>query len=197
MQKRTKYIALILALCLIGGLAWYVHQSMILTLPKITYGGDYTITSQRLQSVEITIDKSKLPSDMDFTKEVSFAEDECICYQTDTSTIYLNSIYVPVGEPEYLAFDFKLSYNLPKPEGSLLITGVIEEDDYRVSSGNIYINNRDAYNVTQHFENAVSLRGIGAGERFHVYIKAEDFMAAQDEIKFVVNGFNELFYQHI
>ncbi|WP_312699015.1 hypothetical protein [Sedimentibacter sp.] len=195
MRRNTKFIVLIAVLICLDIALILIRGLLNPSLNKITEQKGYTITNQTEKSIEITLDKKELPSDLNFDKSISFKKDDIIIYQTDTSTMYLKSIDYANSDTEYMSLTFDFYYDLPQ-EGTIIVPyDVIKEHDGTSYLFVIATDSEQARDKSKVFDDAVSIHGQGPSEQFNVYLKKDVFTEAEDVISFVVDNFNELSYK--
>ncbi|NYB74332.1 hypothetical protein HZF24_09325 [Sedimentibacter hydroxybenzoicus DSM 7310] len=194
MRRNMKFIVLIAVLiCMIIALI-FIRGLLNPGLNKITQQKGYIITGQNEKSIEIKIDKDDLSPNIDLDEVISFEKDDIILYKTDTSTMYLKSIEYENSDKEYLSLTFDFYYDLPQ-EGTIIVPyEVLAEHDSTSYSFRIVMHSKQAKDKSKVFDKAVSVHGQGPSEQFSIYLKTDVFTEAEDEISFIVDGFNELSY---
>lgn len=193
MKKYAKLIFAIVFLC-VGIVIMFVINLLSVDLNKITQQRGYIITNQMEKSIEVTIDKKELPTNIDFTQGISFAKDDIILYQTDTSNMYLKSIQYANLDTEYLSLTFDFDYVLPEEAKIIVPYDVLIKDNKISYSWSVVPNSKQVKDKYKVFDDAISLHGSGPSEQFSIYLKTYVFTEAQDEISFTIDGFNELSY---
>lgn len=194
MRKHAKLIVLIVALLCVGIAIMSVTNLVNINLNKITQQKGYTITNQIEKSIKITIDKNKLPTNIDFAQGISFVKDDVILYQTDTSTMYLKSIQYANSDTEYLSITFDFDYFLPEEAKIIVPYEVIIKDNKAAYSWSVTPHSKQVKDISKVFDNAILLHGTGPSEQFSIYLKTDVFSEAKDEISFVMDSFNEISY---
>jgi len=194
LKKHAKLIGAIVALLCVGIAAMLVNNLLNINLNKITQQKGYTITNQNEKAIKVTINKKKLPINIDFAQGVSFAKDDIILYQTDTSTMYLKSIEYANSDTEFLSLTFDFDYVLPEEAKIIVPYNVLIKDNKISYSWGVAPYSKQVKDISKVFDNAISLHGTGPSEQFSIYLKANVFSEAKDEISFIIGGFNELSY---
>lgn len=202
MQKRTKSIIILTIIWLIAGILWCALQFLPLTEQELATGDNYVITSETPKTIELCIDKTKLPADIDSIDGVYFDETDIVCYQNEMSSVYLSHVTTSEFASEYVYLYFDLASQIPK-QGGTIITAEKMTADYGTLQGKYDLDIKDQSVLAdgQRFEDAVVLCAIITPEselpygRFGVCMNKDIFEAAQDEISFVVEGFNEVSYE--
>ena len=195
MRIRRSVKWLILVVCL-GMAAYIVGNNLIVTINKITQQKGYSITEQDDEtSLTITIDKNKLPSNMDFEKGVSFKKNQIIGYSSEAGSVYLKHIGYVNSDTEYLTLGFDFDYTLRK-EGKVIVPYTIHVEDKKTLTytHNIFMHSAQVKDAANVFESAASIRAVGPSQQFYIYLKSDVFQDAKETITFTVDGFNTVTY---
>ena len=140
----------------------------------------YTIQNQ--ENVEITLNIPKeILSEAIYTSEgQSFSENEAIVYQTDTTSIYLEKVFLSNDRNKHLCFMFNLFYNLPK-SGTALAPLVRTDNGYS-NDGFGLVSRVLADDVTT-YPDALFISGKGPSQLFTIAVSADACKKAEGTMK--------------
>lgn len=194
-------VAMLLAILTMG----WVSRPKPLTIDDVTRMRGVDILKQTKADLDLTIDLSAIPEDLDME---SYDQNLDIpVYQTDTTTILLKSISCAndrdQGE-ETLDVVFDIRYDLPDQGEVILPFDVVINGDESSHIGAIdegHLAYRDGLWVdgavrddVRTFEDAALLWATGSEKKFWYSLKCAVFEEAQGTITFHGTGFNLLEY---
>lgn len=153
------------------------------TISQLVERGQARILEQKPVELELTIDLSDLPEDLELDNH---DKDWAIpVYETGTTTICLKSISTSNESEDQLYVAFELRYHDLPDEGE--VVGIDEigpwSDEWASGAGYIGVSEtvRDAERA---YEDAASIRGYGPGEQVWYYLDADVLGQARENITF-------------
>lgn len=208
LKKNMKWIILASIILLVSIIAISFMKSP--DVGAIVREDGYKIVSQNKKSLEITLCKKELPSDIDFEKGVKFTKDDIKLYQTNTTVMYLKSIKYAENDKENLMLTFDFSYDLPKA-GKILLPyeydlhsekEVVNSSDvnseffryvYTIEPSEDVADDTNVFNDAVMFNGNISERQ--SEEEFSIYLKKDVYDKADEELVLTIDGFNEIVYE--
>ena len=161
-------LVLLVGICISG---IFLNDRLFETnIHDITSEKKYRILNQEKIEITLSVPKSKLSEAIYSSKGQSFAENEIVVYQTDTTSIYLDKIMLSKESHAQLYFIFNCSYYLPD-EGTILVP--YKKNDDKSYSYEIDLASKDLTDDTTTYPEAVGLRGQGPSEQFVLYIATD------------------------
>ncbi len=155
---------------------------------KITHQKGYTIIEQSEYELTLNIPKSVI-SDKAYTEDgLHFEKDQVIAYQTDTTKIYLESIYPVYGSTDTVWLNFDMSYDNLDKSNKVLTAYKIGTESLSFTNTSYLPDNILRDDVTE-YEKAVRHGSSGPSNRFGLYATTEILKKAVGsiKIKFVCN----------
>ena len=157
----------------------------------VMYQEGYTVLAQCDQELDITIPMDVIRDEAFSSEGQSFAENEVVLYRTDTTTLWLMHIQYANEGDDLMYFDFGVSHDLPKV-GTILTTSKVKVGTH-ISSSGFHLTSRTITDQAGQDEESVSIRGLGPGQRFAVYIDTEVARNAKEFMTFSAK-LNQLTY---
>lgn len=161
------------------------------SLSNVTAEDGYTILSQFTKDIAISIPKSVLPDSIYSEEGYTFSYAEATVYQTESTTIYLESVRFANEGDDRLYFRFDIAYTFGD---SGTITVLPEAVDLLTGDTLSVIDKTITDDVTS-YTDAVSLRGTDVGKSFTVYVDTDVCKAASGSLNFTVGNFVDLTYE--
>ncbi|MBQ4116393.1 MAG: hypothetical protein IJD37_03345, partial [Clostridia bacterium] len=155
---------------------------------KITHQKGYTIIEQSEYELTLNIPKSVI-TDKAYTEDgLHFEKDQVIAYQTDTTKIYLESIYPVYGSTDTVWLNFDMSYDNLDKSNKVLTVDKIGTESLSFTNTSYLPDNILRDDVTE-YEKAVRHGSSGPSNRFGLYATTEILKKAVGsiKIKFVCN----------
>ncbi len=141
-------------------------------IDKITHEKGYTIIEQSEYELTLTIPKSVI-SDKAYTEEgLHFEKDQVIAYQTDTTKIYLESIYPVYGSTDTVWLNFDMSYDNLDKSDKVLTADKIGFKSLSFSNS-VYLSDNILRDEVTEYEKAVRKGSSGPSNRFGLYATTE------------------------
>lgn len=151
----------------------------------------YTILSQETLDIQIRILKSDLPDSIYSKEGQTFAPEQIIVYQSESTTFYLSEVRFANEGDDKLYFTFDSIYTPPE-SGTLTLICKTSEDGSTTSA---WVTDKTLTDDLTAYPDAVSYRGDSQGTSFTVYVDTEVCRSAVGSLNFTVSGFAELSYK--
>jgi hypothetical protein len=162
------------------------------SIDDIIYEKHYTIQNQERFDFTLSVPVSALTEAIYSAEGQTFAKNDAIAFQTETTSIYLKKAMVSNESDALLYFIFDFAYDLPS-SGTLLVPYQKVGRAYRDYLG---LSNDDTTDDEIVYPDTVSLRGYGPSKQFTFYVAADVCKSAVGTLKFDVFC-NEIAYSSI
>lgn len=191
-RSRLRFLLIPLTLLLLLGAA-YIFRLQPLTIDRITHQRGVRILSYGPRSLDVTLDLSDLPQDLDL--EDDRRELAVPVLEWGNTTVYLRSISYPDDRQDVLMLDFDCIHELPE-KGEVLVPHGIQVEGDSVSYMTTIQVDPEVHDSVRSYENAAFLWASSSSEMFFgVYLDSSVFEAAQDTITFHIDGFYTISYE--
>ncbi len=204
LASRRKYgvMAAILALVLLlGGVgctfASFSPVPAPLTLDNIKAQKGFTVTAQEIKEITLTLPVPKLPlyeqlAARERKNEAWESEEGIPVYDDGVTKIALVTVGIAGegGDREYLperestVLEFTLSHTLPEAGTILSAYRFIHQDTGTTYTSRVFIGDGMVTSLNHSYGDAVTVMGVGAGERFCVYIDGDVYWRLEETATF-------------